>query len=65
MGQSGFPNGGVSFPATGEGRSFTWGDGLVRTPPGVYMLCWCHAPYNNGSQRCTSLWNFLKDLKGS
>lgn len=47
--QVGFPNGAVSLPATSSGKHFTWGSGLVRVPPGIYALCWCHAPYNNGS----------------
>ena len=40
-----FPNNAVSLPATAGGRSFSWGSGLVRADPGVYALCWCHAPY--------------------
>lgn len=49
--QVGFPNGAVSLPATSSGKHFTWGSGLVRVPTRIYALCWCHAPYNNGS--CT------------
>ena len=49
--QTGFPNGAVSLPATSSGKRFSWGPGLVRTVPGIYAMCWCHAPYNNGT--CT------------
>lgn len=40
-----FPNNAASLPATEGGRRFSWGSGLVRADPGVYALCWCHAPY--------------------
>ena len=43
--QANFPNNAASLPATQGGRRFSWGSGLVRTDPGVYALCWCHAPY--------------------
>ncbi|CAJ1459137.1 unnamed protein product [Effrenium voratum] len=46
--QENFPNNAVSFPATAEGKDFSWGPGLVRAAPGYYALCWCHAPYNGG-----------------
>lgn len=49
--QANFPNNAVSLPATQEGKRFSWGSGLVRVSPGIYALCWCHAPYNNGT--CT------------
>mmetsp|Transcript_56124 Transcript_56124/g.99929 ORF Transcript_56124/g.99929 Transcript_56124/m.99929 type:complete len:1827 (-) Transcript_56124:189-5669(-) len=39
--QDGFPNDGVSLPATGGGKNISWGDGLIRAPPGVYSMCWC------------------------
>ena len=45
-----FPNNAASLPATKGGKHFSWGGGLVRATPGVYALCWCHAPYTpNGT----------------
>jgi hypothetical protein len=38
---AGFPQDGFSDGATGEGVTFSWGDSLMRTVPGIYKLCWC------------------------
>jgi len=39
--KTGFPRNGVTLPATNGGRTFSWGQGLMRAAPGHYMLCWC------------------------
>jgi hypothetical protein len=37
---SGFPNFGLSNPATGKGKTYSW-NSRIRAVPGVYDLCWC------------------------
>lgn len=40
--QPGFPNNGVGLPATNGGKQHSWGSGLLRAPPGRYLICWCN-----------------------
>mmetsp|Transcript_35499 Transcript_35499/g.62642 ORF Transcript_35499/g.62642 Transcript_35499/m.62642 type:complete len:1427 (-) Transcript_35499:25-4305(-) len=37
----GFPQQGYSQPATNGGTTYSFGSAKVRTPPGMYSLCWC------------------------
>jgi len=48
---------GVSLPATGEGHHYSWGDGLVRTEPGLYDLCYCNKAA--GGKACTQGKHFV------
>eukprot|EP00439_Symbiodinium_sp_Y106_P053055 s1728_g7.t1 len=55
----GFPNGGVSNPATEEGSAFIWGTGeeFVTAKGGEYRLCWCQA-----GRSCAVAENFNADI---
>ncbi|CAE8585944.1 unnamed protein product, partial [Polarella glacialis] len=63
-GISGFPNAGISYPATKDGMQFEWGDASLQalsttTRGGFYRLCWC--PGGHGLDACASSFDFRVD----
>jgi len=58
----GWPRKGLSFNATNDGKTISWGFDGIKTPIGAYTLCWCMKAGVGSGHRCEKPQDFYVNI---